>query len=252
MTAHDVLGIAPDAQLWDIRIWQAGTGNPATDFTALVSNAIAGYRAAIDNFEAAGTPHILSNSWGLFNRNNGIEYATDPASPFALMVEEALDAGMLVLFSAGNCGGGCAFEANSRCGPADRGAGNSILGPNGHPEVMTVGAANKLEQWCGFTSQGPAVLPPNDPDKPDFCGVTHFDGFFPAAGPQIRDFDGGTSAATAIAAGVVALLKQKRPALTQHEAKAALKSTAKDIRAPGFDTDSGAGIIQAKAAFDTL
>ena len=28
--------------------------------------------------------------------------------------------------------------------------------------------------------------------------------------------------------------------------------TAKDIRAPGIDRDSGAGIIQAKAAFDTL
>jgi subtilisin family serine protease len=159
---------------------------------------------------------------------------------------------MLVLFSAGNCGSGCAFSANSRCGAGDRGPGGSILGPNGHPRVMTVGAANRLEQWCGFTSQGPAVLPPNAPDKPDFCGIARFDGYFPTADPLIRDFDGATSAATAVAAGVVALLKHKRPTLTQDEAKTALKSTAKDIRAVGFDTDSGAGIIQAKAAYDTL
>jgi hypothetical protein len=261
MTAHDVLGIAPNVKLWDIRIWQAATGNLATDFTGLVSNALAGYRKAIDTHTATGAPHILSNSWGLYNRNNGLDYATNPQSPFALMVEEALDAGILVLFAAGNCGGGCPFPQNSRCGANDRGPGNSILGPNGHPRVMTVGAANKKGRWCGYTSQGPAVLPPNA-RKPDFCSIAHFDGYFPTqpfpnpSGNPARDFDGGTSAATAVAAGVVALLMEKRKrgglTLSQDEAKTALMDTAKDIRRVGFDRDSGAGIIRAKAAFDTL
>lgn len=261
MTAHDVLGIAPGVKLWDIRIWQAVTGNLATDFTGLVSNAIAGYRKAIDTHTATGAPHILSNSWGLYNRNNGLDYATNPQSPFALMVEEALDEGILVLFAAGNCGGGCQFSQNSRCGPNDRGPGNSILGPNGHPRVMTVGAANKKGRWCGYTSQGPAVLPPNAP-KPDFCSIAHFDGYFPThpfpnpSGNPARDFDGGTSAATAVAAGVVALLMEGKRStggsLSQDEAKTALMDTAKDIRRVGSDRDSGAGIIQAKAAFDTL
>jgi hypothetical protein len=55
-----------------------------------------------------------------------------------------------------------------------------------------------------------------------------------------------------VAAGVVALLKQARPSLTQEVAKRLLKSTAKDIGPPGWDRHSGAGIIQAKAAYDKL
>ena len=43
-----------------------------------------------------------------------------------------------------------------------------MRGPNGHPRVMTVGAATMRGEWCGYTSQGPAALPPNDPDNPDF------------------------------------------------------------------------------------
>jgi serine protease AprX len=259
MTAYDVLGVAPDASLWDLRIYETVNPDPVLNFAALLSNALAAYRKAIDSHRAAGVPHILSNSWGLWNRANGLDFATNPQSPFALTVEEALDEGILVLFSAGNCGGGCPFFA--QCGPADRGPGNSILGPNGHPRVMTVGAANKNGKWLGITSQGPAVLPPNAP-KPDFCSIAHFNGYFPGqafpnpSGNPVRDFDGSTSAATAVAAGVVALLLQKRKNkggnLTQDEAKQALMDTAKDIRARGFDRDSGAGIIQAKAAFDTL
>ncbi len=259
MAAYDVLGIAPDVELWDLRIWQTVNPDPVLNFAALVSNAMAAYRKAIDSHKATGAPHILSNSWGLWNSANGLDYATNPQFPFTLAVEEALDEGILVLFSAGNCGGGCPFFA--QCGPTDRGPGKSILGPNGHPHVMTVGAANKNGKWLGVTSQGPAVLPPNAP-KPDFCSIAHFNGYFPGQafpnpnGNPVRDFDGSTSAATAVAAGVVALLLQKRKSkggnLTQDEARQALMDTAKDIRAPGIDRDSGAGIIRAKAAFDTL
>jgi hypothetical protein len=51
---------------------------------------------------------------------------------------------------------------------------------------------------------------------------------------------------------VVGLFKQYRPNLTQAQAKAALALTAWDIRAAGADMDSGAGIIQASAAFNVI
>ena len=89
---------------------------------------------------------------------------------------------------------------------------------------MTVGAVNKNEQFVGYSSRGPAAL---DPNKPDFCSVTHFTGFF--------NSDSGTSAATPIAAGVVALMKQANPSLTQDEAKTILRTTAKDIGPSGWD-----------------
>ena len=246
MIAFDVQAMAPEAELWDVRNWV-----PQGSFGAYASNAVQGYRIAIDSYRTFGYPQILVNSWGLYDSVNGPDYAFDPRSPVALAVEEAIDAGILVLFAAGNCGDGCPYAQGTPCGIGNRGPGASILGPNGHPEVMTVGAATLAGEWCGYTSQGPAVLPPNDPDKPDFCSISQFDGFFPNES-GLRPYDGGTSAATGIAGGVVALLKQARPDLTQEECKRVLRDTAQPIRTPAAYEGAGAGIIDAFRAFRSL
>jgi subtilisin family serine protease len=227
MCATDVLGMAPNAKIYDIRL---------ADGNAL-SNALAGFQWAIDQHKANGTPHVMTNSWGYFQEAWDPDYTKNPNHPFTRKVVEAIQEGILVLFAAGNCGATC---SDGRCG-SDRGPGRSIWGANGHPLVMTVGAVNINEQLAGYSSQGPAAL---DPRKPDFCGITHFKGYF--------DSDSGTSAATPITAGVVALLKQAKSSLTQEEAKNALISTAKDIGPSGWDQHSGAGIIRAKAAFDAV
>jgi len=52
--------------------------------------------------------------------------------------------------------------------------------------------------------------------------------------------------------GVVALLKQAKPSLTQAQIKTALRSTAKDIGPAGWDQHSGTGILRAKAAWPHL
>ncbi|QFQ28825.1 S8/S53 family peptidase (plasmid) [Bacillus thuringiensis] len=231
MTATDALGIAPQAQIYDIRI--AGASTPEST----VSNALQGYHWAIQQHRTNGTPHILSNSWGIYQKSWAPSYAENPNHPFTRKVVEAINEGILVLFAAGNCGGTC---PTGRCG-TDTGPGKSIWGANGHPQVMTVGAVNKNENWIGYSSQGPAAL---DPNKPDFCSISHFKGYFAS--------DSGTSAACPIAAGVVALLKQANPAITQNKVKSVLKSTAKDIGSTGQDQNSGAGIIQAKKAFEQI
>ncbi|AFY54464.1 subtilisin-like serine protease [Rivularia sp. PCC 7116] len=227
MSATDVLGMAPAAKLYDCRI----AGGDA------VSNALKVFDWAIKQYQTDGTPQILTNSWGIYQESWDEFYANNPEHPFTRKVVEAIEQGILVLFAAGNCGGSCPSQ---RCG-TDFGSGKSIWGANGHPLVMTVGAVNKEEQFIGYSSQGPASL---DPNKPDFCSVSHFKGYFAS--------DNGTSAACPIAAGVVALLKQAKSDLDQQEAKELLRNTAKNIGDPGFDYHSGAGIIQAKAAFDEL
>ncbi|HEX6290718.1 MAG TPA: S8 family serine peptidase, partial [Herpetosiphonaceae bacterium] len=227
MCATDVLGMAPQAQIYDIRI----SDGP------FISNALAGFQWAINQRAIDGTPHILTCSFGIFQEGWDPVYATNPSHPFTKKVVEAIDKGIMVLFAAGNCGNTC---PDGRCGP-DTGPGRSIWGANGHPRVITVGAVNTREQFVGYSSQGPAAL---DSRKPDFCSITHFKGYFGS--------DSGTSAATPIAAGVVALLKQGKPDLTQDQAKAGLQQKAKDIGAAGWDQHSGAGIIQAKATFDLL
>jgi subtilisin family serine protease len=227
MCATDVLGMAPKSQIYDIRI---------SDGSA-ISSALAGFQWAINQHKRDGTPQILTNSWGIFQEEWDSNYARNPNHPFTRKVVEAINEGILVLFAAGNCGATC---ADGRCG-SDTGPGKSIWGANGHPLVMTVGAVNKNEQFVGYSSQGPAAL---DPRKPDFCSITHFRGYFPS--------DSGTSAATPIAAGVVALLKQANPSLSQSEIKRGVMDTAKDIGPRGWDQHSGAGILQAKAAFEKL
>jgi serine protease AprX len=232
MLATDVLGIAPKASLYDIRI----SDSSHTD-RGRMSDAIAGIHWAIEKYRATGTPHILCCGWGIYRQADDPKYATDPHHPLTRKIVEALDEGMIVLFAAGNGGDSCpASWCGDDCGP-----GKSIWGANGHPRVLSVGAVNKHKEVIGYSSQGPAAL---DEHKPDVCGVSHFAGYFCS--------DSGTSAACAVTAGVVALLKQARPALTQEAAKRALKSTAKPVGPASWNHQTGSGVIQAKAAFDAI
>ena len=155
-----------------------------------MSDALQAFQWAINQHMADGTPHVLTNSWGMFQQAWDPDYTTNPNHPFTRKVLEAIDEGILVLFAAGNCGATC---PDGRCG-ADNGPGRSIWGANGHPRVITVGAVNMNEQFVGYSSQGPAAL---DANKPDFCSITHFTGYFTS--------DSGTSAATPIAGGVGAV-----------------------------------------------
>ena len=161
MTSTDALGMAPEAQLYDLRI---------ADGEA-VSDALSAFQWAIDKHKTNKTPQILSNSWGIYQEAWDPVYARDPTHPFTRKVAEAIREGILVLFAAGNCGQMC---GGGRCA-SDKGPGKSIWGANGHPSVMTVGAVNSHEEYIGYSSQGPAAL---DKQKPDFCSISHFEGYF--------------------------------------------------------------------------
>jgi hypothetical protein len=58
----------------------------------------------------------------------------------------------------------------------------------------------------------------------------------------------GTSAAAPHAAAIAALVKAANPSMTAAQIRAVLTSTAIDIQAPGFDRNSGVGIIMARDA----
>ncbi|HEY4690651.1 MAG TPA: S8 family serine peptidase, partial [Anaerolineae bacterium] len=187
MTSTDAIGLALDAKICDIGVLKAA------DAASVLSNALAGFQWALDKFRGPlKYPHILSNSWGMFQKAWAPDYATDPNHPFTRKVREVIDAGIIVLFAAGNCGALC---ADGRCG-SDRGPGNSIWGANGLEPVITIGAANINGEWAGYSSQGPGALFNR---KPDLVAPTHFTGYYTS--------DAGTSAACPVAAGVVALVK---------------------------------------------
>lgn len=227
MCATDVLGIAPNSKLYDLRIASD------KDISGLISDALASFQWAIEQHSKDGTPQILTNSWGIYQESWAPDYASNPDHPFTRKVVEAVNEGIIVLFAAGNCGPDC---PDGRCG-LDSGGGRDIWGANGHPDVITVGAVNINEEQVGYSSVGPAAL---DEQKPDFCAITHFRGYFPS--------DTGTSAACPIAAGVAALLKQAHPDIDPAMLKLGLMETAKNINGGTWSNETGAGIIQAYAA----
>jgi hypothetical protein len=95
-----------------------------------------------------------------------------------------------------------------------------------------------------FSSTGGTVL-----NKPD---ITAADG---VSVTGVGNFDNpfyGTSAAAPAAGSVAALVLSADPAITPAEMKTALESTAIDIMAPGFDRDSGNGIVMAAPAIASL
>jgi len=115
-----------------------------------------------------------------------------------------------------------------------------------------------------FSSAGPTPIffdvagnPINDPrsSKPEIVAPDGADTtFFGGSDPDATGFPNffGTSAAAPHAAGVAALLLEARPTLTPAQSYAALENTAIDVGAPGFDNDSGFGLIQADAALASL
>ena len=218
---------APEANLYDICILEDG-----------ISSAMLGYDWAIEQFKKDGTPQILSNSWGIYDASKAPNYATNPNHPFSRKVAEAIDLGITVLVSAGNCGESC---PSSRCEDYT-GPGKDIWGANGHPDVITVGAMNQNLEWIGYSSSGPAAL---CDEKPDVCGISHFKGYF--------DPDTGTSAACPIVAGLVALLLQMSPHHKPATIQAVLQETALQIDGKtGWDSRTGYGLVQAEKAAEIL
>src|SRR5262249_8461872 len=62
----------------------------------------------------------------------------------------------------------------------------------------------------------------------------------------------GTSAAAPHAAGVAALMLEAHPRLTPVQVLTALETTALDMGTPGFDNNTGFGLVQADAALASL
>jgi Subtilase family len=82
---------------------------------------------------------------------------------------------------------------------------------------------------------------------PDGANTTFFQLGVDPEGDGFPNFF-GTSAAAPHAAAVAALILQARPLLSPFQVYARLENTAVDMATPGFDNDSGFGLIQADAA----
>ncbi|HWJ02470.1 MAG TPA: S8 family serine peptidase, partial [Verrucomicrobiae bacterium] len=204
-----------------------------------LSTVMAGIQWCIDN-KAKYNINVISMSLG--------SSATVPAAedPMVKSVEAAWDAGIVVCVAAGNEG------------PDDK----TISSPGISPKVITVGAmADKNtpkrddDQVADFSSRGPTI---DGLSKPDILspGVnivslrspnSYLDKLNKANRVAGNYFSlSGTSMATPICAGTVALMLEKQPDLAPDQVKKRLMETAEDWNlSPNVQ---GTGYIQANMA----
>lgn len=243
MCAADVLVAAPAAKLYDYPF----LGIPNS------GGALTMFQAALDQRRRDGTPHLTTNSYGFVGvppqETNPNHEIWDINHPLHRKVREVVASGAPALFAAGNCGANCPSRV---CHPSGIGPSKSIHASNSLAEVITVAAVNSRHERIGYSSQGPGMF---EPAKPDVSAYSHFFGNFGPGRPggeTDQPFDNGTSAATPVAAGVVALLLSVFPNLIPAEVKEALIAGAIDIGQPGRDDNTGYGVVNAAASYLSL
>jgi serine protease AprX len=226
-------GVAPDAQIISVKV--AGA-NGATD----VSTMLAGM-SWIGAFKDVYNIKVLNLSWGVPSTQ---DTRIDPVN-FA--VERLWHLGVTVVVAAGNSG------------PST----GTIMKPGDDPLVVTVGAYDDKgdsqltnDSVPAWSSQGPTAA---GLAKPDLVapGRTLIATRAPGSTVETQNPNAlvapayikgsGSSEATAVTSGVVALLLQQHPLWTPDQVKYALTSTASRIT--GVATNAqGAGRLQAASA----
>ncbi len=204
------IGMAPDARIVNVKV---GDGNGVADVSQVI--------AAVDWV----TAHKTDN--GMNIKVLELAYSTDTkqdwsVSPLTHALENAWAKGITVVVAAGNDG---------------RAAGISM--PAADPFLIAVGAANTAgtlttsddsvanysstgkKQWEG---RGPDFIAPGSSIPSLRVEGSKLDTAYPAARIGSRFFRGsGTSQASAVVAGAVALIAQERPTATPDDIKGLIK-----------------------------
>jgi hypothetical protein len=241
MCAFDALIAAPQAILLDIAVL-ASRRVGASVIDGLLSDAILGYEFLLRVLTGPRRPGdfhsmVVSNSWMVFKQSldfpvgNPGNYSDNLNHPFNRVVTRLASAGADILFAAGNCGREC---PQTPCGAE---VDTGILGANSHPQVITVAGVDLNQARVGYSNRGPGRLMSQ---KPDISCYTHFQG------SGIFPVDAGTSAATPVAAGMVAAIRSRfptGPTTTPQALRALLITSVLDRGTVGFDFEFGSGII---------
>lgn len=164
---------------------------------------------------AQGILYAIEQKADIINMSLG-GYGESPLMEAA--VKKALDNGITIVAAAGN-------EST-----------DYYSFPASFEGVISVGSTNERNQLSSFSNYGPSVdlvAPGED------IFSTVYDG---KKGSSFATFS-GTSMASPVVAGVVALLKSKHPDLKPHEIEAILELTAKDLGDRGYDLTYGHGLV---------
>ena len=240
-------GIAPDAQLIGLKVLDGAGNGHISDVIAALD-----YAVSIKN---TYNIRIINLSIGSAVTES---YRTDP---LALAARRAVDAGIVVLAAAGNLGRA----------PNGKTIYGGITSPGNAPWVLTVGAMSHQgtvprtdDTMAGFSSRGPTWI--DFAAKPDLVApgvgieslsdpystlyATHpgllLEGTLSSWYRPYMSLS-GTSMATPVVSGTVALMLQANPRLSPNAVKAILEYTAQN-RAGLSPLAQGAGLLNAHGA----
>jgi len=241
-------GIAPEARLIDLRVLDRnGRG--------YTSDVIAAIEWAVENRYSRGTDWRSLNI-RVINLSLGHRpYESAETDPLAIACRRAVQAGIVVVAAAGNYG---------QDGDGDNVFGG-ITSPGTEPSVITVGAmrtwgtdSRNDDRVAPYSSRGPTfhdriVKPDIAAPGSNVVSLLSPNSLLANANPNLVVDSGhmmlsGTSMATAVVSGTVALILDENPSLTPNAVKAILMYTAEDRSEDPLEI--GAGYINAFGALN--
>jgi subtilisin family serine protease len=187
---------------------QLWDASPAGELT--VGDEIAGLAAARRHGRS-----VINLSLGGFDRLPIEEHA----------ILNAFGAGQLVVASAGN----------------DREEGSALSYPASFAHVLTVGATDESDRVTVFSSASPDL----DLAAPGQDMTTAVPTLFDPSGYAPLD---GTSFSAPLVSGAAAAIWTLRPTLTNTQLFEVIRRSARDVGKPGWDADTGFGVLDVPAA----
>jgi len=208
-------GVAPEASIMPIRVLRPDLSGSPEDIAKGVRFA-ADHGADIANLSIAGPSDVPAV-------REAIDYAASK--------------GVTIVASAGN-------EGRS-----------AVSFPAAYPKVIAVGAVSRNKARASYSNYGEALdlVAPGGDVQLDASGERGGDGVLQQTlkgglSEWCYCFMASTSAAAAQVSGVAALLDSSDRAGGPSETVSALRSSARDLGAPGRDPQYGSGLVQAAAA----
>lgn len=225
-----MIGVAPEANVIGIRVGNAAAPPPfCRQIVGEIDQAIL-YAARLPNASnelPAVKADVINMSFG-----------AQPSPAVQDAINRAAAEGVIIVASAGNEG---RVQTNY---------------PAAYDNVISVGATNLLQQLTQYSTRGTHV----DITAPGGDVANNFDGYGPSDGVPAgnatqRGFGGGffesytlvegTSFSAPTVAGGIAIMKAIAPSLTQSDFEALLANgqLTTDIAAPGYDIETGFGLM---------
>jgi Subtilase family/HYR domain len=261
--------IRPNNRRADL-FWADPLGGSANDYDLFV-------------LDATGTTLVQASTTAQTGTQDPYEFVGGNVAPLVagqrlVIVQRTGAAGRFLHLDAGRCTlaiatAGC-VRGHNASGAANAFSVAATSALNSFPNAFSGGALNPVETFSSdgprrifFDAAGNPITPGNFSStgglvlqKPEItaadqvtssAAVSTGCSFSPPITPCFTPF-GGTSAAAPHAAAIAALLLSYAPGLTPAQVRTALMSTALDIEAPGFDINSGAGIVMAFQALNSV